>query len=53
MSNTKTQIIGPKGSKHPGRQFLIYIFPKFALKSWVCVKSNSRVNSVGQEGFVA
>ena len=53
MSNGKTQITGPKGSKHPGRQFRIYSLSNCALKSWVCIKSNGRMNSVGKEGLIA
>ena len=53
MSKGKTQITRPKGSKHPGRQFHIYSLSDCALESWVYVKSNGRMNSVGKEGLVA
>jgi len=53
MSNGKTQITGPKGSKHPGRQLLMYSLSNCALKSWGYVKSNASMNSVGKEGLRA
>jgi len=53
MSNGKTQITGPRGSKHPGRQFRIYSLSNCALKSWGYIKRNGKMNRVGKEGFIA
>lgn len=53
MSNGKTQISGPKGSKNLGRQFRIYSLMNCALKSWVYIKSIGSTNSVGKEGNIA
>ena len=53
MSKEKTQIAEPKSSKHPGRQFRIYSLSNCALKKWVYIMSNGRMNSVGKEGLIA